>query len=112
MDLLDDENIAGTVTDPLPRAINGDGVIVGEVLVNGELRAFVWFPRANMYGTSHAAGMHDLDALFGTPQRSRAWDVNDEGVIVGERGLNTAAPPTDGIAYSRLSQNLSGSMIE
>lgn len=77
---------------PKAHAINDHGQVVGEVTYdhagqNEAEHAFLWLPEAD-YGL--AAGMHDLTDLAGLTaagQDGAAFDINDDGIIVGSQDL-------------------------
>jgi probable HAF family extracellular repeat protein len=77
----------GTLGGPYGRAqgINSKGQVVGQANASdGSLRSFLWLPTPD-YGLT--AGMHDLHPAYGS---GNAFDVNDQGQVVGAIGLGVA----------------------
>jgi uncharacterized membrane protein len=77
----------GTLGGPYGRAqsINSKGQVVGQAnATDGSLRSFLWLPAPD-YGMT--AGMHDLHASYGS---GNAFDVNNQGQVVGAIGLGAA----------------------
>jgi len=72
--------VAGT-TAVTTHGINAHGEVVGEAIVDGDRKAFVWLPFSN-YGMD--PGMNLLDDSFSRFVSSRAYDINDDGLVVGD----------------------------
>ena len=68
--------------------INALGQAVGEVTVSGVKYAFIWLPDDDY---SMSAGMNLLNSSFTSFGGSAAYDINDEGIIVGYVRANFGA---------------------
>jgi len=97
---LTDLGLPADGTVPKAYAINAKGQIAGEFLYKfgdplQSYHAFLWLPKAD-YGL--AAGMHDLTDLAGLTAVGKngvAFDINDDGIVVGRQDTATLS----GVAF-------------